>query len=251
MSPGQPISREAACEALFPHLEAVKAATALRKSLSMARSALSALGHDATQVLAADRDRIWVDATRAGLSLEVDLDTHQAALRGGLALAPGADARRTPRGSAGPGGHSPRRRALCRLGAPAKRSHRGVASRGSTGSSPRSCQRRGAVECGRRCALVGVLHRTRPGMRGGGGRFDAELLRQRGLRHLVVRTYDRCRAALEDLGLRATPALDQLRRGGHSRSVAPPPRASFPSIARRQVGTAVPGRAQDRQRTVR
>ena len=53
VSPGQPISREAACEALFPHLEAVKAATALRKSLSMARSALSALGHDATQVLAA------------------------------------------------------------------------------------------------------------------------------------------------------------------------------------------------------
>ena len=31
-----------------------------------------------------------------------------------------------------------------------------------------------------------------------------------GLRHMVVRTYDRCRAALESLGIRPTPALDRI-----------------------------------------
>ena len=34
-----------------------------------------------------------------------------------------------------------------------------------------------------------------------------------GLRHLVVRTYDRCRLALEELGLRTSPALDEIQAG--------------------------------------
>ena len=163
----------------FPHLEAVKAATALRKSLSMARSALSALGHDATQVLAADRDRIWVDATRAGLSLEVDLDTHQAALRGGLALAPGADGDERLEAALAQEGTLLEDEPYADWALRRREAIEALRQEARLGSSPRSCQRRGAVECGRRCALVGVLHRTRPGMRGGGGRFDAELLSAR------------------------------------------------------------------------
>ena len=209
VSPGQSITRETACEALFPHLEAVKAATALRKSLSMARSALSALGPDATQVLAADRDRIWVDAARAGLSLEVDLDTHQAALRGGLALSPGLT-----------------------------RDERLEAALAQEGTlledepyADWALRRREAIEALRQEARLALARDRARGV----GRSSADavvhswesclehdpaceeaaaaLMRiysARGLRHFVVRTYDRCRAALEDLGLGATPALDQL-----------------------------------------
>ena len=47
ISPGRRIRREVAAEALFPQLAATEASNALRKALSLARSALSALGEEA------------------------------------------------------------------------------------------------------------------------------------------------------------------------------------------------------------
>ncbi len=78
VSPGWRIERQVACEVLFPQLEAGAATNALRKALSMAKVALSALGGDAAQLLRADRSRIWA---HDGLGLELDLSVHREALR--------------------------------------------------------------------------------------------------------------------------------------------------------------------------
>jgi class 3 adenylate cyclase/DNA-binding SARP family transcriptional activator len=75
-----------ACEVLFPQLEAGAATNALRKALSMAKVALSALGSDAAQLLQADRSRIWA---QEGLDLEVDFPVHHEALRAALSTPPG------------------------------------------------------------------------------------------------------------------------------------------------------------------
>ena len=86
VSPGRRISRDLACDELFPRLEPRTAARSLSKALSMARGALAGLGEPGAALLAADLGHIWV----AG-SVEVDAETHAAALRAGLAMAPGKD----------------------------------------------------------------------------------------------------------------------------------------------------------------
>jgi class 3 adenylate cyclase/tetratricopeptide (TPR) repeat protein len=86
VSPGWRIERQVACEVLFPQLEAGAATNALRKALSMAKVALSALGGDAAQLLRADRSRIWA---HDGLGLEVDLAVQREALQAALLTPPG------------------------------------------------------------------------------------------------------------------------------------------------------------------
>ncbi len=88
VSPGRHIGRDAACEVLFPHLGAPAAANALRRTLSLARLALSTLGTEAAGLVLADRRRIWVPEEP---ELEVDLEAHQADLRSALSLPPGFD----------------------------------------------------------------------------------------------------------------------------------------------------------------
>ena len=84
VSPGWRIGREEACEALFPGLGPAAAANALSRALSMARTALSALGEGALGLLSTDRGRIW-----AGVDLEVDYEAHEQQLRLGLSTPPG------------------------------------------------------------------------------------------------------------------------------------------------------------------
>ena len=84
VSPGRRIGREEACEALFPGLGPAAAANALSRALSMARTALSALGEGALGLLSTDRGRIW-----AGVDLEVDFEAHEQELRLGLSTPPG------------------------------------------------------------------------------------------------------------------------------------------------------------------
>ena len=84
ISPGRRIRREVAAEALFPQLAATEASNALRKALSLARSALSALGEEAGRLLSADRDRIW-----ASPEIAVDSEAHQGSLRSALGLPSG------------------------------------------------------------------------------------------------------------------------------------------------------------------
>jgi len=78
------ITQPSCTEALFPGLGPAAAANALSRALSMARTALSALGGDALGLLSADRGRIWAD-----VGLEVDFEAHEQELRTGLAIPPG------------------------------------------------------------------------------------------------------------------------------------------------------------------
>jgi len=65
--PSQRVGREAACDALFPHLRAPAAAVALSKALSMASAALSLLGDAAAGLVRADGSAVWV-----GLDVAID-----------------------------------------------------------------------------------------------------------------------------------------------------------------------------------
>jgi class 3 adenylate cyclase/tetratricopeptide (TPR) repeat protein len=62
----------------------------------------------------------------------------------------------------------------------------------------------------------------------------------RGHRHLALQTYDRCRVALEDLGLRVSPALDELQRStvavGPQRARGDPSAAPVPRAAPSRLG---------------
>ncbi len=86
ISPGRRLSRDAACEALFPSLGPEAAAHGLSKAQSMARSVLGQLGPEGARFLCADRGQIW--AAR-DVALEVDLDVHEEALRAALSAPPG------------------------------------------------------------------------------------------------------------------------------------------------------------------
>ena len=84
VSPGRRMSRDLIGEELFADLEPRAAARSVSKALSMARSTLAALGDTAADLLEADLEHIW-----ASPAAEVDADEHEQALRAGLALAPG------------------------------------------------------------------------------------------------------------------------------------------------------------------
>jgi DNA-binding SARP family transcriptional activator/tetratricopeptide (TPR) repeat protein len=87
-SPGRRLSRDAAADALFPSLRAEAATNALWKALSMARSVLGELGPPAVGLLCADHSRIWA---ATDVALEVDLDAHEQALRAALRSSPGRE----------------------------------------------------------------------------------------------------------------------------------------------------------------
>jgi DNA-binding SARP family transcriptional activator len=84
VSPGRRVSRDLACEELFPGLDPRAAARSVSKALSMARAALAGLGPPADSLLAADLTHIW-----ALPAAEVDADGHERALRAALAMEPG------------------------------------------------------------------------------------------------------------------------------------------------------------------
>ena len=84
VSPGRRVSRDLACEALFPRLAPRVAARSLSKALSMARAALAELGEPGAALLAADLTHLW-----ASPEVMVDADAQADALRAGLAMAPG------------------------------------------------------------------------------------------------------------------------------------------------------------------
>ncbi len=85
LSPGRRVRRDAACEALFPHL-GPDAARALSKTLSMARAALSALGAPGLHLLEADKTHIWLGPS---LPVAVDWEAQEQMLSSALEAAPG------------------------------------------------------------------------------------------------------------------------------------------------------------------
>ena len=87
LSPGRRISRERACGALFPGLTPTRAARALSKALSLGREALSELGAPGRELLCANHTHVWANPT---YPLEVDLDRHQEDIRLAVEAEPGA-----------------------------------------------------------------------------------------------------------------------------------------------------------------
>ena len=85
LSPGRTISRDRACEVLFPHLGR-NGAPALSKALSMARATLSRLGEPAASLLQADLVNIWASPD---VTVSVDAECQEAALRAALDMGPG------------------------------------------------------------------------------------------------------------------------------------------------------------------
>src|SRR5690348_6851027 len=84
VSPGRRISRDLACDELFPGQDPRSAARSVSKALSMARAALAVLGPAADGLLAADLTHIW-----AAPDAEVDAEETERALRAALAMEPG------------------------------------------------------------------------------------------------------------------------------------------------------------------
>ena len=207
VSPGRRVSRDLACEELFSALGANAAARALSKALSMARAVLSELGGPAAELLQADMGHIWA---QSGARVDIDLEAHDNALRTALAMGPGQDRdARLVAVLADEGvllgdepyadwAHGPRER-LDILRQEARLQLARDRARGAGRSRSQAM-----VEAWESCL----------GHDPACEEAAAALMRAyaaQGLRHLVVRTYERCRAALEELGLRISPALDEVQ----------------------------------------
>jgi DNA-binding SARP family transcriptional activator/tetratricopeptide (TPR) repeat protein len=85
VSPGRRVSRDLVCEELFPDTDPRQAARAVSKALSMARAALTALG-PAGAFLHGDSQHIWIPA-----EIEIDAEEQANELRDALAMPPGHD----------------------------------------------------------------------------------------------------------------------------------------------------------------
>jgi class 3 adenylate cyclase len=232
LSPGCRIGREVACELLFGNLSPGAAANALSRALSMARGGLRPLGEGAPKLLQADRAHIWLSQE---VPVEIDLVVHEAALRGALSMAPGArDAalcsvlseERTLLEDEPYADWAIRPREALEL---LRQRARLELARDRTRGLGRA-QPAGVVEAWENClshdpaseeaasALVRVY--TAAGQLG-----------------LASGAYERCRAALEELGLRPSPALEEARRaiaGARPAAGGPGPTGTASSARLRQ-----------------
>jgi class 3 adenylate cyclase/tetratricopeptide (TPR) repeat protein len=86
VSPGRRITRVAACDALFPNLAPPESARGLSKAIAMAHAALAPLGEPGKALLQADRAHVWASRD---YPIEVDWEVEQAALRSALDTRPG------------------------------------------------------------------------------------------------------------------------------------------------------------------
>ena len=217
VSPGRRVSRDLVCEELFPGLDPRAAARSVSKALSMARVALSGLGPHADSWLMADLTQIW-----ASQAAQVDAEAQETALRAALSVAPGQD-----------------------------RDDRFVAALAEEAElladepyADWALRPRERLEALRQEARL-TLARDRAN---GAGRSRPEALVQawescfehdpaseeaagalvrayfgQGRRELAVRSYERCRTALEELGLRVSPSLEEVYATAAFPATAPAP----------------------------
>ena len=222
VSPGRRVSRESACEALFPSLSPEAAARSLYKAQSMARLALKELGPQAAGLLCADPSQIWADPA---VALAVDLDAHEEALRAALQASPG------------PGRDVSLVEVLSTGGAPLE----------DEPEAEWAARVRERVQYLRQEAR---LELARDRFRGVGRARPEEVLQAwqacleadptdeeaaaalmqlyvaHGRRPAAVAVYERCRAALADLGMKTSPALEEVRANADGRGPGPTGRSS-------------------------
>ena len=219
VSPGRRVSRDLACEELFPGLDPRAAARSVSKALSMARAALAGLGEPAASLLEADLNHIW-----ASPGAEVDAVEHEQALRAALAMDPGHE-RDT------------------RLAAALAEDGELLADEPYADWALRPRERLEVLRQEARLALA----RDRAK---GAGRAEAVLAAwaacaehdpaseeaaaalvrgyfAEGHRELAVRAYERCRAALDELGLGLSPWLEEVY--ATAAFEAAPPRTRTPA----------------------
>ena len=206
VSPGRRTGRRAACEALFPYLGPDAAARELSKALSMARAALSALGEDVAGLVQADRAHIWANP---GTRLEVDLEVQNERLSSALKTEPGMERDNQLVLALADEGSlledepvaewAVRPRELLEW---ARQDARLALARDRSRGKGRS-QPEAVIEAWASCLAHDPTSEE----------AASALIRVYGAqrRHaLVEATYERCRTALEELGLRISPALREV-----------------------------------------
>ena len=230
VSPGRRVSRDLACDELFPDLDPRAAARSVSKALSMARAALAGLagpGEPAASLLEADLTHIW-----ASPAVEVDAAEHEQALRAALAMGPGHERDGLLAATLAEDGElladepyadwalRPRER-LEALRQEARLALARDRAKGAGDARPEAvlaawaaCAEHDPASEEAAAALVR-------------GYFAA------GQRELAVRAYERCRAALGELGLGLSPWLEEV----YATAVfeAAPPRTPAPAREERRT----------------
>ncbi len=224
VSPGRRVSRDLVCEELFGDLDPRAAARSVSKALSMARAALAGLGEPgepAPALLEADLTHIW-----ANPAVEVDAAEHEQALRAALAMGPGHERDGLLATALADDGElladepyadwalRPRER-LEALRQEARVALARDRARGAGDTRPEAqlaawaaCAEHDPASEEAAAALVR-------------GYFAA------GHRELAVRAYERCRAALGELGLGLSPWLEEVY--ATAAFEAGPPRTQAPA----------------------
>jgi DNA-binding SARP family transcriptional activator len=204
VSPGRRVSRDRVCEELFAGQEPRTAARSVSKALSMARSTLAELGGSAAGLISADLESIW-----ASLAVETDSDAQEQALRAGLALAPGTDRDDQLSAALALDGElladepyadwalRPRER-LESLRQEARLTLARDRAAGAGRSGPQEVVQ----------AWLACLEQD-PACEEAAGALVRAYFAQ-GRREAAVRTYERCAAALAELGLATSPWLDEI-----------------------------------------
>ncbi len=243
VSPGHRISRDLACEALFPGLEPRAAARSLSKALSMARSTLAGLGEPGAALLAADLNHIWISQ-----AVEVDAESLAFSLHTGLAMSPGQD-------------RDDRLSAALAVDEDGAGDGELLADEPYADWAERARERLATLRQEARLALA----RDRAMGAGRSGRHDVAAAWKSCLDHdaaceeaagalvrayvaqgrpeLAARVFERCRAALEDLGLRISPSLERVyaaARDVAARDVAARDAAAAPNAASTPVAAPAP-----------
>ena len=226
VSPGRRVSRDLACEELFPRLEPRAAARALSKALSMARSALAELGPDGAALLSADLLHIW-----ASPDVAVDAETRSAALRAGLAMSPGQLRDDALSAALAEDGELLADEPYAEWAIRVRERYETLCQEARLALARDRAM--GAGRSGRDDTLAAwqsCLDHDHASEEAAGALIRAYLAQ--GRPELAARVFERCRVALEQLGLRISPSLERIYA---------PARDSRPA---RAAGLSVPETAQ-------
>ena len=236
VSPGRRVTRDLACDELFPRLEPRAAARSLSKALSMARAALAELGEPGVALLGADLTHLWLSR-----EIVADADTQADVLRAGLAMPPGQERDDAlTRALAEDGELLPGEpysdwadRARDRLNALRQEAGLVLArdrSKGMGRSAPEdvtaawlSCfDGDPASEEAAGALIRGYLAEGRP--------------------EQAARVFERCRAALEELGLRISPSLERIYTSATAVRQPVPAALASPGPASQALAPPAPAR---------